>query len=579
MSSLRLPVPARPVTRLARWRRVVALAAVPLLAAAGIALGATPASAAVISGAITNVAVTPTTPAPGQQLTTSIDWQVPDNAQAGDTFTLTLSSVLRNLPSDFALRDPDGGAVVATAALSSTSPVVITFTLTDYASTHLDTHGTAFVTSDYSSVQVPPGASTPITSVTGDGVSFTTVITRPGSVSTRSVPIKSRAFTSADQGHTNPVDFLAWWLDTPVGPFDSAVSSDTVPTGQNWFYDCSTIRYQDVAFTPGTTTIASITTTVPASQSCTEAGYTATWPAAAADHAYRVSIRVSLREATGSETAAQTFSNVGTVATTVAGATRTQRGFASISQAAAGGVGAGTNPTASVSIVKGDSLGNAADTAADVVTLATNGTASLVYKVTNTGTDPLRDVSVVDDVVANGTVTGLSCDFSPLGGPATGTTWAGRFAPGASFTCTADLSGVRSGDIDHQDVGTVTGTGVTSGTAVTSSNAYFARVNAVTPTGPNGGNGTTPPAGGGTTPVTPGTPTTPVVVVPVTPAAAGLTPTLGGSATPVATGALAYTGTDVRTPLTGVLVLLGLGLLLSVIARRRRSAAGRLDEE
>ena len=42
-------------------------------------------------------------------------------------------------------------------------------------------------------------------------------------------------------------------------------------------------------------------------------------------------------------------------------------------------------------------------------------------------------------------LTGLSCDFSPLGGPATGTAWEGVFLPGDAFECTAVLSALAAG--------------------------------------------------------------------------------------------------------------------------------------
>ncbi len=174
--------------------------------------------------------------------------------------------------------------------------------------------------------------------------------------------------------------------------------------------------------------------------------------------------------------------------------------------------------TPGVTIVKGDSDGNAADTADAAATLPT-GTATLVYRVTNSGNDALKNVTVTDQVVSNGTVTGLSCDFSALGGPSTGTTWAGPLAVGASFPCTAQLSGVQSGG-DHEDIGTVIGTGVVTGKLVTSSNPYYAW--------------TPPPL---------------------------ITEVAGG-------GGLAATGSDLQTPLRWGVGLLASGLLTLVLAAR-----------
>ena len=132
-------------------------------------------------------------------------------------------------------------------------------------------------------------------------------------------------------------------------------------------------------------------------------------------------------------------------------------------------------PAPVIVIVKGDDEGNAADAEADAVELA-GGKAGLVFTVTNDGTEPLKDVTVSDAVVSNGTVAGLSCTF-PDG--STGTTWAGPLEVGASFDCTAALTGVVAGTV-HEDVATVTGTGTVTGTVVTDDNPYFGKV---TPSG------------------------------------------------------------------------------------------------
>src|ERR1700749_2382178 len=63
------------------------------------------AGAASIAGAITNVTITPTNPAPHGQVTTDISWCVPNGTAAGDTFTLTLPPQLQGLPSGFQLVD------------------------------------------------------------------------------------------------------------------------------------------------------------------------------------------------------------------------------------------------------------------------------------------------------------------------------------------------------------------------------------------------------------------------------------------------------------------------------------------
>lgn len=128
-------------------------------------------------------------------------------------------------------------------------------------------------------------------------------------------------------------------------------------------------------------------------------------------------------------------------------------------------------PTPGVTIVKKDTAGNDADSTTAAVVLPAGAT-GLAFTVTNTGTEALREVTVSDAVVSGGTVSGLSCTF-PDG--STGTAWAGPFAVGASFPCTATLTGVPAG-VMHQDVATVTGKGEVTGKVVTSTNPYFATV-------------------------------------------------------------------------------------------------------
>ncbi|HEY4377606.1 MAG TPA: DUF5979 domain-containing protein, partial [Acidimicrobiales bacterium] len=101
-----------------------------------------------------------------------------------------------------------------------------------------------------------------------------------------------------------------------------------------------------------------------------------------------------------------------------------------------------------------------ADTTADAVAYpisgGTTGSQPVKMIVTNTGHTPLADVTVADHTVEGAAVADLSCDFSALGGPATGTTWSGPLAPGASFPCTATLT--MSPNQVHADIASVTGT-------------------------------------------------------------------------------------------------------------------------
>jgi hypothetical protein len=437
---------------------------------------------------------------------------------------------------------------VAEATVQRTEPFVVTFTMTAYAEDHLNTKGSAFVRSDFESSTTPSGEPTPFTSTTNDGATFTTVVTPTGTLRGSDVVTKFGTYTGADQGRLTAEDFLVWSVNTPMGPFDSATVSDSVPAGQTWAFDCDTAAFTEIR-TKADGTLAAPVVVTPLTFDCTSAGYTATWGPEADTAQYRTSVAVSLPAPTGTATAPQTFTNVATGSTVRAGVAEDSRVSASKTQASAGGQGSGDVPASAVSITKDDDAGHAADTAETAVLLGADGTASLAYQVTNSGADALADVTVSDAVVANGTVTDLSCDFSPLGGPASGVTWAGPFAVGASFDCTAALGGVQAGSVDHHDVGTVTARGIESGQAVTASNAWFARV-----------------------PAAASTPTTPTAS-PSTPAAAPA----AGPTTPVAstprgtTTGLAFTGAELAGPvgLAALLTLLGAAL---VIGTRRRAA-------
>ena len=207
-------------------------------------------------------------------------------------------------------------------------------------------------------------------------------------------------------------------------------------------------------------------------------------------------------------------------------------------------------PVPSIKIVKKDVDGNDADTTDEAVDLtAKQGEVGLDFTITNDGTEPLVNVVVSDAVTAgDATVTGLTCDFSALGGPATGTTWDGPFAPGDSFPCTANLAGVKAG-VAHTDLATVVGVGQYSQVEVSDDNPYNAFV---TPE-------QTPP------PTTPET--TPTTTTPVPPASAPPAPPAAGGTPP-----LASTGADNYGIVAGMAALLTAAGLLTLALNRRQQA-------
>lgn len=125
--------------------------------------------------------------------------------------------------------------------------------------------------------------------------------------------------------------------------------------------------------------------------------------------------------------------------------------------------------------------------------VAPNASQSVSFVVSNLGNEPLASIDLADATVSGPAVTGLSCDFSPLGGPASGLSWAGPLAVGASFMCSATLPGLDPGAL-HHDNATVTAVGAASGTAVTANDPLY--VTAQTPTPPPTLPVFTPPSNG-----------------------------------------------------------------------------------
>ena len=124
-------------------------------------------------------------------------------------------------------------------------------------------------------------------------------------------------------------------------------------------------------------------------------------------------------------------------------------------------------PVPSIDIEKYDVDGNDADSSNEAVKLP-DGTAKLVFTITNTGNEPLVDVVVSDVVVKGGVVENLDCTFPD---DSTGVTWRGPFEVDASFECTATLSGVTPGTT-HEDIASVTGFGQFTGDEVTDKDPY-----------------------------------------------------------------------------------------------------------
>lgn len=147
-------------TRTSSARIGQATSGLGVLALAAAIAGTPVAVAGTISSAITSVNVAEESAAAGAAVTVKATWAVPDGSRAGDTFTLTLPQMLvadslNGISRDLAA--PDGQIV----ARYTVRGQVVTFTLTEFAETHIGVHGTAtFGVRLNRSLQ--PGENTPV---------------------------------------------------------------------------------------------------------------------------------------------------------------------------------------------------------------------------------------------------------------------------------------------------------------------------------------------------------------------------------------------------------------------------------
>jgi LPXTG-motif cell wall-anchored protein len=94
-----------------------------------------------------------------------------------------------------------------------------------------------------------------------------------------------------------------------------------------------------------------------------------------------------------------------------------------------------------------------------VVAGGSTGAQPVSMAVTNTGATWLSDINIADSTLNGPDITGLTCDFTPVGGPASGVTWAGPWEPGTTFYCSGELELSEADGLDaHGDLITVDAT-------------------------------------------------------------------------------------------------------------------------
>lgn len=317
--------------------RAVVAAALVLAGLTGLAALAAPASAAVISGAITDVTVTPTSITNGSKVRTDIDWCVPNGSHAGDTFTLTLPDGMGGYPAGFPLKDPQGN-LVANAVIAG-DPAVATFTLTNYVESHNNTCGTAFFWSNY---QGTPGTTEDVSFTTNDHQTFTSQITiAPAFQIDNSKPYKFGGFVDSDQCRTITEDCLRWRLQTQVGPIGSGTITDDASAGITFSCDNLSLVIGDPS-----TSWPYITNTTPyagASVSCSATSLSVSYGAVPAGKKLQVTLYGTPDQPGGD--GGVTYENTARFSSTLNGVTTVITRPTSVTSNDAGGDGEGDTDT------------------------------------------------------------------------------------------------------------------------------------------------------------------------------------------------------------------------------------------
>ncbi len=542
-------------------RRAGALVALLLLL--GLMIAPRTAQAAQVDGAITKIDITLTGGAsqldslsPYSSMTTNIDWTVPQGAQPGDTFTLTLPENLCCGVGSFPLRDAQGN-VVANAVLTpggDNGADVVTFTYTDYIATRQNVSGTAFFQSSWEQVGDRWGTTETLSYSVNGTVFYTENATFQDAPvgGPPSEPFKYGYFNSqVDQCHTNPDNCLTWVLVSGSGPFDSATITDTLTGGMTLdTANCGNV-FVEVLDAQG-----NVTRFLNAGEfqaTCTDSSIRVVTPSAAQGVLYRVSFAVNVPLA-ADPSRAISYTNEGNVTRTVNGQPNPSEVSSEIRSSGAGGQGSGDN----IDIEKFDAAGNDADTAANAVNVPT-GSTQLSFRVTNSGDTNLTNLTVSDAVTeGSATVSGLSCSF-PDG--STGATWAGPFTVGDDFTCTATLTGLAAG-ATHADRASVSATG---NGPVTDADEYHATRGADSTTTTIAATTTTDAGSGGLPPTTTSPESTTSTIAVVFPP--GVPPS-SAAGVPRPPGQLPSTGGSLQDPLLAASMAVVAGWSLLTIVRR-----------
>ena len=460
--------------RLARIRRRYLSFAAPISIALALVLGTTAliaetrtahtADAAVLDGAITSVSVQEDEVDWWNTMRVDMNWSVPDSAASGDTFTLNLPPELYPLTTGFDLLDSQN-RVVAHATVSGG---VATFELTSYADTFNSVSGNAYFYAQWNHSVVTVAGPVDLQFVTSTVTYTDTVTVGPDPGLQPQSHDSSYKWSwwndGADQGHNNPTDAAHYSIGSAGGPIASFTVDDTPSSGVE--IDCGTLRIERASAWDdlGYATVYEAVT--PTALDCSPGHLGISLGALDAGAYYTINYDASITDqSAGKYTNSAVLTTDGAPNSVANDLWRT----------GAGGSGGGfTEPH--IDIEKYATSLGATDGDADVapgLELDPTAATPITFAVENDGNEALVDVTVSDTTDEGAAVVDLSCDFSALGGPSSGTTWAGPFAVGASFTCSGSLPALGS-SASHADTASVTATSQTTAVPVSDEDEFHA---------------------------------------------------------------------------------------------------------
>ncbi|MFI9333094.1 Ig-like domain-containing protein, partial [Kitasatospora sp. NPDC052868] len=468
-------MPVLAMMRSAVRRAVVMLTAIAAVLIYGAQIPAYSAPINAVTGVTTTWPGSPSGPLlNGMTVTTHITWCVPDGSHAGDTFSVTMPPELANFPTGTQTVLDSTGATIGTASISG-NPAVITYVMGTYVETHTGVCGETTATAQLSTSET---GSHDLVYTTNAGVTFTTpIVINP--IPPRN-PSNAEKYGIINHNNSFPNTDIVWVMHTPASTTaTTATFTDTAQAGQA--FNCpvfiagltlpystnaaSTITQQNLDTTTNTLGNDVTYTGTATVNSCTTGAIsvTVTVPANAS-----VGLKLPV---TITDNTLKQFTD--TVVVTMADGTTVNAG-SGLDNPSWNNSGNGNN----LSIVKFSTADG--PTAGDYDSapgkpVPAGAPVPVTMTVRNNGSLALTNVVVTDNTTSGPALTGLSCDFSALGGPATGTTWAGPFQAGATFDCTGTVPAMQPGT-QETDTSTVTATD-TTGVQLTASDAF----NAVTP--------------------------------------------------------------------------------------------------